>query len=466
MIIFLFITNIITFATTIIFIVQNKNNKKNLLEKNKLVKSLNENLEKLQNEKDILADYKGRFEQLTKDSKKIYEENKSLKEENIILLNEKNELEKKQAILKQKKEDLLKQKESLEKDKENFLKKLSLDLIQQSSEINEKNLKQNQEKIKNITEELLKNFENVKNKVFSLDDDNKRREKALDIMRRALLNPGGAGNSSETTLGNILKASGLKLKKNKEDEGDYILQTSFNTQSSESIKRPDAIIYLPNNNYIVIDSKSSSHFINLQEAIDNKDKEKEKEILKKIKDRMRKHLEDLKSKDYEKEYEKYLIKKENDVPPTITMIMFLQTEKMLEIIRKADKNFELMCYKDNIPLATPLGLINLLNLSKYSINKEKQDKNIVKLKWEIEKLLNNIITLFSGAKDLGKGLKKALNNYDKFAKVFNKNILKRVREIEKLGIKSKEKNIPKLEQYELATTTIEGEIEEAKTKED
>jgi len=466
MLIILLFSNVIFLSSTIYFFTQNKSNEKNLLSKDEQIKLLNQDLQKFQDEKNNLIHYQGRYEQLEKDTKKLVDENIALKSKNDILLAEKNEVEKDREILKLDKNNLLQEKENWGKDKENLLKKLTLELIQKSSEINEKNSRNNQEGVKKITEELLKNFENVRNKVSSLDDDGKIREKTLSEMKRALLNPGGAGNSSETTLGNILEASGLRQKKSKDEEGDYILQTSFNTNSSDTTKRPDAIVYLPNNNFIVIDSKSSSHFMGLQEAIDNKDREKERIILDKIKSSMNKHLDDLKKKDYQKAQEDYLTKKENSNSSTVMTVMFLQTEKMLDVIRKIDKNFELKCCQANIPLATPLGLINLLNLSKYSINKEKQDKNIGKLKGEIEQLLSNIVSMFKNADGLGKGLKKALTSYHDFAGIMNGKIFTRFNNIKKLGIETK-KNIPhKLEQYELATTTIEGEVKEVSEDEE
>jgi DNA recombination protein RmuC len=467
MLIFLVIANVITIGTTVYFIAQNNNNKKNLSEKEKQITLFNQEQKEFQQKIDCLIHYQGKYEQLEKDTKKIYEENGDLKNKNEILNSEKNEVDKNKELIKQEKDNLLKEKEEWGKDKENLLKKLSLDLLQKNSEINNENNKNNQAEVQKITEKLLKDFENINNKVFSLDDNGKKVEKTLDTMRRALLNPGGAGLSSETTLANILKASNLREKKDKDSEGDYILQPSFKTHAVEAVKRPDAIVYLPNNNYIIIDSKSSSHFMHLQTAVDNKDAQQEEEFLKKIKIRMNKHLEDLKSKDYQEAQRDYLTNQDiNNVSPTIMTIMFLQTEGMLEIIGKADKNFALKCFKAGIPLATPVALINLLNTSKYSIHKEQQDKNIGKLKIELGILLENIFTLFGHSDKLGDNLNKALKGYNAFAGTMNKAILARFKNINRLGIEAKKQAPNRLKRYDIDPITIEGEAEETEKIED
>ncbi len=125
---------------------------------------------------------------------------------------------------------------------------------------------------------------------------------AVELTNQALLNPGGSGKSSEITLENILKNSGLKEKQSFNDNGDYLLQSHFSNYNYSSIegKRPDAILFFSNNQVAVIDSKSSSHFIDLQKARTEKDKKLEKEILIKIKESFKKHLESLKKKDYGK----------------------------------------------------------------------------------------------------------------------------------------------------------------------
>lgn len=386
------------------------------------------------------------------------------------LKNSYHEVEKRSELLSQQKSQLEQEKSEWQNEKSKLLKEISYSIIQENIKNNSELQEKNKKEIESVTKHLFENFSGVIEKVSSLNDDTKKTENELDVIRRGLLNPTGAGLTSETTLANILKASNLKEKLTKDSSGDYILQTSFNCQScDEDTKRPDGIIYLPNNNYIIIDSKSSKHFLELQKSIDEGNNIKIKETRKKIKERMNKHVSDLKSKDYQKAQRDYL-NISNEGNSTIMTIMFLQTEKMLETIREIDPEFETKAYTQNIYPLTPSGLVNLLNSARYTIQKEKQSINFNILKEELRKLLDNVNNLFIHSKNLGKSLEKSLGEYNEFANVFNKKILLRFKNMEKIGIESEKRSFSnsKLDTYQVLTqsiNTIESEAEEIEESE-
>lgn len=382
-----------------------------------------------------------------------------------ILRNDYYLVEKKAELTLQEKEQLEKEKSEWQDEKAKLLKEISYNIIQENIKRNNELQEKGKKEIEEITKNLYSNFSGVLEKISSLNDDTKKTENELDLIKRGLLNPTGAGLTSETTLANILKASNLQEKASKDSVGDYILQTSFNTQNcEEDIKRPDGIVYLPNNNYIIIDSKSSKHFLELQKCMDEGNEEAVKETKKKIKDRMNKHLSDLKSKDYQKAQIDYL-NLNNESNATIMMVMFLQTEKMLEVIREIDPEFENKCYNQNIFPLTPVGLINLLNSARYTIQKEKQNMNFDNLREELRKLFDNVGNLFVHSKNLGKSLEKSLSEYNEFANIFNKKILLRFKNMEKIGIESSKRSFSnsKLDTYQILTqsiNTIDSEAEE------
>ena len=382
-----------------------------------------------------------------------------------LLKNNYHSIEKKFELTAQEKELLEKEKLEWQNEKSRLLKEISYSIIQENIKHNNELQEKGKKEIEAITQNLYNNFNGVLEKISSLNDNTKKTESELDLIKKGLLNPTGAGLTSETTLANILKASNLKEKSSKDSVGDYILQTSFNTQNNEeSIKRPDAIVYLPNNSYIIIDSKSSKHFLELQKFIDEKDDENVKETKKKIKDRMNKHSSDLQSKEYEKAQLEYL-NSATKGNATILNVMFLQTEKMLETIRDIDPEFENRCHCQNLYPLTPIGLVNLLNSAKYSIQKEKQNINFDNFKEELRKLFDNVGNLFSHSKSLGKSLEKSMGEYNEFANIFNKKILLRFKNMEKIGIDSEKRKLSeaKLDTYQIFTqniSTIDSEAEE------
>jgi DNA recombination protein RmuC len=309
-----------------------------------------------------------------------------------------------------------------------------------------------QENIKKITETLFKNFENVTAKVVSLGDDVKKSADIINLTKQALLSPGAAGRTAEITLENILKSSGLKEKADFNSYGDYILQSHFsgvNNDSEQESKRPDAILFFPGDQIAIIDSKSSPHFYDLEVARQSGDFEQEKIILSKIKDAFRKHLESLKKKDYSKFlFEELRSKNASDYK--ILVVMFLQTEKMLDIVRSLDSDFEQKALEAGVILASPIGMINFLSQARIVIDRIKQEKNIEDLKIEVRRLLDNVTMIFRDSRELGKSLNKALVLHSKMVKGLNRGVYSAMKNIAELGIEGKKSGEVKLlEEYDV-----------------
>jgi len=327
--------------------------------------------------------------------------------------------EKQNELLNQAQQQLEKQKQEWTKDKETILFKLSEDLLKKNQEQQQQAASLQQENIKKITENLFKNFENVTQKLGLLDDEVKKSAKLINDTKSALLSPGGAGRTSEITLENILKSSNLLEKESFSAAGDYILQSHFKSLIESQAKRPDVILFLPNDQIVVIDAKSSPHFLEFWNACESGEESIQKEILGKIKDSFRRHLEELKKRDYEGFLSTELsLKKSNDYK--LFSVMFLQTEQMLEIIKKADKDFEQKAFEAGIIVATPVVLIHLLSSVKFIIDRSKQEKNIEVLKVEIAKLLDGLVAIVKESSEVGRFVNKALASYNKLTKNLNR----------------------------------------------
>ncbi len=380
-------------------------------------------------------------------------EEKKKAEEKINFLQQKNlDFEKQNELIKQEQNFLEKQKQDWTKDKETMLFQLSNELMKKNNEQQNQISLQQQESIKKVTENLFKNFENVTAKMVSLNDEVKKSSETINLTRQALLTPGAAGRTAEITLENILKNSGLKEKADLNAVGDYVLQSHFSglsNASEQESKRPDAILFFPNDQISIIDSKSSPHFLDLEVARQAGDLEQEKIILAKIKDAFRKHLESLKRKDYAKFlFEELRSKNASDY--RIMIIMFLQTEKMMEIVRETDANFEQRALEAGVVVASPIGLINFLSQARVVIDRVKQEKNIEDLKIEVRKLLDNVAMIFKESKELGKALNKASGMHSKMTKSLNRGVYSAMKNIAELGIEGKKSaEVKLLEEYDV-----------------
>lgn len=354
------------------------------------------------------------------------EEKISNLQEKLLYFETQNELIKQERLM------LEKQRQEWGVDKELILSRLSEELLKKNHEQQAQINKDQQENIAKITENLFQNFTSVTTKLSALDEMVKKSSSEILLTKNALLSPGGAGRTAEITLENILKNSNLLEKEDFNSHGDYILQSHFSSTAEGGGKRPDAILFLPNDQILIIDSKSSPHFLELEIA---QNLDEKKEILSKIKNSFRKHIEDLKRKDYA-DFLFTQLNNQNAIEYKFFSVMFLQTEQMLEIIKKADSDFESRALEAKIIVTTPVTLIHLLSSTKFIIDRYKQEKNLTELKVEIQKLLDVISVIIKESSEIGRFINKALGNYNKLAKQLNKSVVLS-RNISALGIEGK-----------------------------
>lgn len=282
------------------------------------------------------------------------------------------------------------------------------------------------------TVKLQEQFEKIVNNVSILNNEITSSKNSVDTIRNALLSPAGAGNLAEITLENILKSSGLQPNR------DFIMQYSFTTRAvDKAMLRPDSVVFLPGDNLMIIDSKSSKYFSELTES---QDEESSKKLNEKLKATMRQHLKGLKDKNYNDFLKEHLTDRKVN---HISSVMFLPTETSLEKISKIDKDFISLAWEQNIFPVGPSGLINLLIYAKFQISAQTQSENQQLIVEEVRKLLNSVTQLYEHTRKVGNSLHATTNHFDKLAGSFNANFLPKAKNLEKLGIHmQKNKSLP------------------------
>ena len=329
--------------------------------------------------------------------------------------------------------------------------KLSKDLIDQHKRESNLHKEETTKQFKETTENLYKDFSKLTEIISALKDQVSVSQTTTDSVYRALLAPNTVGSLAEITLENILKSSNLIA------NIDYQMQYSIEDGDNNRL-RPDAVIFLPGDNILVIDSKASKFFLELGNA---KSSIEEEEIKLKIKTTMRNHLKSLASKDYRQNIANHFKNKKIN---HISTIMFLPTESTIEKIQEIDFGFITDSWQNNIFPSGPVGLINVLSNAKFQISEENKNQNYHAIIEEVSNLLYNITNLTGYAKKLGSSLNNSLGFFDKFAASFNSGIIARGKKLEKLGVTVKtNKQVPeKLERYQVLSgnklTMIEGEF--------
>lgn len=349
-------------------------------------------------------------------------------------------------------------------------RELSSQLIEIHKRETAESRKLSEENVKLATDKFNSEFERIVGMIGALKNTIDRSEDTVELIRTSLLSPSGAGKLAEITLENILKASGLK------NGLDFLTQYNFTNEDNNKL-RPDAVIFLPGDNIMVIDAKASKFLI---DEPDNPEK---------LAKTMNFHLKSLASKDYAKNM-KFAnssasssddlgentgingknkrtdsgIKKTRAKYANIITLMFLPTEHAIEKITQTDHEFLTKAWKLNIFPVGPAGLMNMLSFARFQIAENAMMHNNLEIIEEVKKLINSVLFLAEHSMKLGANISSLVNNYDKFAGSFNRNFLSRVKNIGHLGVKIElDTKHHYLQRYQLITGKSELiELEEEK----
>jgi len=263
--------------------------------------------------------------------------------------------------------------------KEQFTNIANQAIIDKQAALNEQNskllepLSQNLEAFRKRMEDLSKegtsNALTIKTQIETLLNENKDIKNTANELTKALKeNSQARGEFGEIILENILKASGLKNKRDYGEEGNYITQTGFkdlDNPSAISI-RPDAVVFFPDNKHIIVDSKLA---LNDFREFANCEEEDEKQ----------KHL-----KNFFKQVENMaeeLGSKYNNLDGLHTpdfKLMFIPIEGILSYILGNQKLVEFANSK-NVIIVGPSTLLATLRIINYCWAQKNQAENIAQI---------------------------------------------------------------------------------------
>lgn len=332
---------------------------------------------------------------------------------------------------------------------------LSNKLLADHKKENEQSKKDAEERIKKTTHDLTQNFDHVAKSVKSLADQVVHNQQSVETVRRALSSPGGAGYFAEIGLENTLKSFGLERNR------DFMVQHVVVDDGDGARKKPDAIVFLPHDSVLVIDSKASKFLLDLAEAEETDEEEAAYTNLSRT---MNQHLKDLAGKDYRGAViESYRAAGRGKDLRRVMNVMYLPNDAALEKLKIADTDFDRKAAKANIQLAGPTGLSALVAFARLEIDLERQAENQEKIVEATEALLESMAVVLDHAQSVGRGLKSSSNAFANMMKSANARLLPRARSLTELGVRpAKNKDLPKhLPAFQVIDhSLIEGEAEE------
>jgi DNA recombination protein RmuC len=344
--------------------------------------------------------------------------------------------------LKTKIEDIKKSQEDNEEHLTSAFKNLASQILEDNSE---KFKKQNKEQLGSLLNPLGKEIENFKKKVEETNKDYIDRNSALTQKIQSLESLNLRLSQDAINLTNALKGDSKAQGDWGEIQLEVLLEKSglangihFSTQGGYrddegNLKKPDFIVNLPDNKHLIIDAKVS---LTAYESYFNAETELEKDVaLKKHIDSIKKHFNELSSKDYPSLY---------GINAPDHVLMFVPIEPALMLALHEHKGIYLDALDKNVVLISSSTLLATLSTIASIWKQEDQKKNVLEIAKEGGLLYDKFEGFVTDLLNVGKSLKSSQVSYEE---AMNKlvegrgNIIKKVENLKKLGAKTK-KNLP------------------------
>ncbi|KJW07858.1 rmuC family protein [Orientia tsutsugamushi str. UT144] len=334
---------------------------------------------------------------------------------------------------------------------------LSKQLIALHKQETEQSRKLSENNIHNTNLKFQQEFQKLLEIIAVLNNRVDESTKIVEVIKSSLLSPSGVGMLAEITLENILKASGLRVKY------DFIMQCNLTDENNMRL-RPDALIFLPGDNLMIIDAKASKFLIDMCNNNNNAAIHAGK--VEKLRKSINLHLKNLSSKEYAQAIvDSYQFEARNF--NNIITLMFLPTETAIENLSTIDREFIHKSWELNIFPVGPSGLMNMLSFAKFQIKEQMRYENQKLILNEVEKVILSINLLTGYAHKLSSNVQGIVSSYDQFAASFNRNFLSKAKTIQQLGIETKKsRNISNnrlmLPRYQLVSSKSDIDIVSAK----
>lgn len=386
----------------------------------KLETQLAGSVTQLQNQKQLYAEQAEQQQQ----QQQHYQHLKEKYDRLTVLLQERQSQYQQQLALLQDNKAQLKQEfellanEILQRKGEDFKQQSSQSLLQLLQPL-QADMKGFRDKVESIhTEELKQRAElkteliNLQKLNFAITDQAARLTNALQGQKKT------QGNWGELMLENVLENSGLRA------GVDYQREVSFHTDDGR--RRPDVIIYLPQQKHLVIDAKTSlaayTRYVNAEQ-------DDERQLA------LRQHCQAVQDRILELADRNYY--QLNGLNSPEVVFMFIPVESAYVEALKQQPLLYQQALERNVLVATPTTLLTSLNIVRQLWRFEDQNKHSAELASRAEKFYAKLTGFLESMQGVGKQLDRARESYDKaFSQLYSGkgNLIKQAAEFKDLGV--------------------------------
>ena len=313
-----------------------------------------------------------------------------------------------------------------------------LEAFNQTVTNNSKENTANKTEIKTTFEEALKRLQAEQElTIKAMRED---QERAVKELREQTERIGNDAASLTQALKGDSKMQGdwgeMILDKTLEDCGliqgqQYFLQENYKDKDGNNF-RPDAVIVFPNEERAVIDAKVS--LTAYQAAIREEDATERERYLKEHVSSIKKHVDELSAKNYEKL-----------VPGCIGFVlMFVPYESGYSAALKTDPSILQYAYRKHIIILSPSNLLMALQLTHTMWQNFRMTKNVEEILHQSNELFDKFVTFAETFVKLGANIDRLQQDFNRAKGQLNEgkgNIVRRLEGLKTLGISPK-KQIP------------------------
>ena len=226
--------------------------------------------------------------------------------------------------------------------------------------------------------------------------------------------PKARGRWGERALQNLLEQCGLA------QHTDFMMEQSVETEDGRL--RPDAIINVPGQKKLVIDSKVS---LNAYQAAFEADDDETREIqLRAHAKSMRNHVQTLGAKSYQSQFE--------EAPDYV--IMFVPGEHFVTAALDSDPELWDFAFERRVLLATPTNLVAIARTVAQVWRQDGLAKEAQEIGRMGAELYDRLRVASEHLKRVGGGLEGAVKNYNKFVGSFERNVLSSGKRLAEKGV--------------------------------
>ena len=314
-------------------------------------------------------------------------------------------------------------------------------LEQKSNKFTEKN----KENIQTLLEPLDKDIRNFRKKIEEMHEKDITQHASLKEFLKNLQITQDKLSQEANNLTNALKGDAKK----QGDWGEFILERTleasglekgveFSMQQSFDRKRPDAIIHLPDNKSIIVDSKVSLTAYERFISSDNEETKRQS-----IKDHLisvKKHVDELSKKDYSSI---------DQVNSPDFVILFIPIEPAFGLALKEDRGLYQYAFDRKIVLVTSTTLMATIKTVANLWKLEKQNKNANDIAQRAGLLYDKFVGFIKNLEEIGDSLQKAKSAHEKAIRKISEgpgNLIGQVTKLQKLGVRTEKDAISNFSQ--------------------